>query len=258
MIKRIAIVTLVVVGSAAIAISAIFAMTFTGRKPISDGAEIGGIAIVQDGVVAVGVVPLGEGHVALIDAGNDPAGHPILEELARRGLGAEAVTMVLVTHGHPDHVASLGAFPRARVAALAAEVPLLEGRVGHGGPLGWMTRANPVRVDRVLADGEQIHLGDLADTVVRVFAVPGHTRGSAAYLVNGVLFIGDAADVTVDGELRGAPWIFSEDTGGNRVSLTRLLDRLRGETVTAIVPSHSGDTDGLDALTTFVNRSQTR
>lgn len=257
MIKRIAVVTLAVIGSAVIAIAAIFAMTFAGRKPISDGAEIGGVTIVQDGIVAVGVVPLGERHVALIDAGNDPAGHPILEELARRGLGAEAVTMILVTHGHPDHVASIGVFPRARVAALETEVPLLEGRVRHGGPLGWMTRANPIHVDRVLMDGEEMQIGDLADVVIRVFAVPGHTRGSAAYLVNGVLFIGDAADVSLDGELRGAPWIFSEDTGVNRASLTRLLQRLDGEIVTAIVPSHSGDTNGLDALTGFLNGGQT-
>ena len=99
-------------------------------------------------------------------------------------------------------------------------------------------------------DGETFKVGD---TSVRVFATPGHTAGSAAYLINGVLFVGDSADVSRDGEIRGAPWIFSDSQEQNRASLRRLADRLAQERidVRAIVPAHSGVVEGLAPLTAF-------
>ena len=42
----------------------------------------------------------------------------------------------------------------------------------------------------------------------------------AAYVVNGVLFLGDAAIAGRDGTLLNAHWFFSEDTDQNRASLT--------------------------------------
>ena len=75
---------------------------FIGRQAITDGAEINGIRIVKDGIVGIAVVPINANEVALIDAGNDPSGKAILAELSRRGLGPEAVTAILLTHGHAD------------------------------------------------------------------------------------------------------------------------------------------------------------
>jgi glyoxylase-like metal-dependent hydrolase (beta-lactamase superfamily II) len=253
---RIAKIVLLGIVLLVLSVGGLLAMTFMGRKPISDGADIGGIRIVQDGIVAVGVVPVSDREVALIDAGNDPAGHPILEELERLHVGVGAVTTILVTHGHPDHIAAIDVFPRAEVMALEAEVPLIEGRVRAGGPLLWFLPARPtgITVDRPLKDGERLTLGETIS--VQVLAVPGHTAGSAAYLVNGVLFVGDSADVDSGGELEGAPWIFSDSQAENRASLIRLSQRLEqeGSAVTALVPSHSGDTDGLSALAAFAAR----
>jgi glyoxylase-like metal-dependent hydrolase (beta-lactamase superfamily II) len=141
--------------------------------------------------------------------------------------------------------------------ALQAEVPLVEGRAGSNGPV---TRLFPVSltgvtVDRVLHDGDVVMLGT---NPVRVYAVPGHTAGSAAYLVNGALFIGDSADVTSDGEIQGSPWMFSDSQSENRASLVRLEQRLArdGAHVTAIVPSHSGTSDGLAPLTAFARENE--
>jgi glyoxylase-like metal-dependent hydrolase (beta-lactamase superfamily II) len=254
--KRIAKIVLLLLVLFVAAVAGVLAMTFMGRKAISDDAEIGGVRIIQDGIVAVGVVSVDDGEVALIDAGNDPAGHAILEELSRRRLGPDAVTTILLTHGHADHIAAIKAFPRARVMALEAEVPLVEGRVAARGPMLRFLPARPtgLTVDQRLRDGERLTLGP--DVSVRVFAIPGHTAGSAAYLINGVLFVGDSADVASDGSLEGAPWIFSDSQAENRAALVRLSQRLaqEGEAVTALVPSHSGDTDGLAALADFALR----
>src|SRR5678809_1298695 len=86
-----------------IVIVAVVVATFMGRQAIVDGADANGLRLVKDGIVSVGVIPVSEKEVALVDAGNDKHGAAILTELARRHLGPGAVTTILITHGHPDH-----------------------------------------------------------------------------------------------------------------------------------------------------------
>ena len=251
--KRVAIVVGSVILLLVIGVGALVAVTFLGRKPIADGSDINGVRIVADGIVTIGVVPAGGKRVALIDAGNDKDGAAIKAELSRRGIGPDDVAAVFLTHGHQDHIAAVPMFPQAQVIALAREVGLVEGREGAHGPV---TRLLPVsdtgiRVTHPARDGETVMAGT---AVVRVFAVPGHTAGSAAYLVDNVLFVGDSADADSAGRLQGAPWIFSDSQPENRASLASLASRIRaaGANVAAIVPAHSGAlTDGFTQLDAF-------
>jgi glyoxylase-like metal-dependent hydrolase (beta-lactamase superfamily II) len=231
---------------------------FVGRQSITDGFEINGIRIVKDGIVSVGFVTIGTGEVALIDAGNDKSGKAVLAELARRQLGRNAVKAILLTHGHPDHTAAIPLFPSAQVVALGSEVALVEGRAGAHGPLTRLMPVRPtgVKVSQALQDGEIVMLDQV---FVRVFAVPGHTAGSAAYLVKGVLFVGDAADATSDGTIKPAPWVFSDSQAQDRASLVRLDQRLiqDGSDVQAIAFAHSGVlVKGLGPLTAFAQQNQ--
>ncbi|MBA2322429.1 MAG: hypothetical protein H0V89_14890 [Deltaproteobacteria bacterium] len=50
-------------------------------------------------------------------------------------------------------------------------------------------------------DGTVLSVGEGTATM---FSVPGHTAGSAAWLVGGVLFLGAAADATTKGEVVAA------------------------------------------------------
>jgi glyoxylase-like metal-dependent hydrolase (beta-lactamase superfamily II) len=233
------------------------AVTFMGRRPLIDGQDVGGVRVVADGFAGIAVIPIDDRQVALVDAGQDQAGEAIKRELNRRQLDPAAVTAILLTHGHPDHTGAIQQFPQAQVMALEAEVPLVEGRAGARGPVPRLFPVSPtgVTVTRVLHDGEVVTLGDVP---IRVYAVPGHTAGSAAYFVNGALMVGDSADVASDGSLQGAPWLFSDSQAENRASLVRLEQKLvaDGATVTAIVPSHSGTAAGLAALTDFVRRNK--
>jgi glyoxylase-like metal-dependent hydrolase (beta-lactamase superfamily II) len=192
-----------------------------------------------------------------VDAGEDETGEAILAELKRRNLGPDAVAAIFLTHGHPDHTGAILRFPNAEVMALEAEVPLVEGREGARGPLPRMFPVSPtgVKVSRVLHSGEVVTIGDLP---VRVYAVPGHTAGSAAYYVDGALLVGDSADVASDGTLQGSPWIFSDSQPENRESLARLEQHVvaDGLSVQAIVPSHSGAADGLGPLSTFARQAR--
>src|SRR5687768_3577560 len=251
--KVVGLVLLVVI----LGVAAVLAITFMGRQPIQDGQEFSGIRIVEDGFTAVGVIPINDRQVALVDTGQDASGEIIKRELTRRNLQPEAVSAILVTHGHADHIGALGQFPQAQVMALEAEVPLVEGREGAKGPVPRLFPVRPtgVTVDRVLHDGDLVMLDTLP---VRVYAVPGHTAGSAAYLVSGALFIGDSADIASDGRMQGAPWIFSDSQAENRESLVRLEQRLvsDGANVRVIIPSHSGTSSGLAALTAFARGNE--
>lgn len=250
------IAALVVVLFVIVAVAAV-AAAFLGRRSTPDTFEINGIRIVKDGFVSVAVVPIGEREVALIDAGNDSSGKAVVDELSRTGLGPDAVSAILITHGHPDHIAAIAAFPKAQVIALDQEVGLIEGRVGARGPLQRLFPVRPtgVKVHRSLRDGETITLGQ---TQIRVFSAPGHTAGSAVYLTNETLFLGDAADVGRDGAFQGAPWVFSDSQAEDRASLVRLYGRLVQERVVvrAMVFAHSGAlTDGLAPLATFARNN---
>lgn len=224
--------------------------TFGGMAPLVDGQRVGAtVEVVQDGFVSVDILDLGEGHVALVDCGNDPAGAAILAALARRSLDPEDVTAILLTHGHGDHTAGCSLFTHAAIYVLAADVDLTEGRTAGQSPLSHLMTPEPtgVHVTHPLANGETITLGNAE---VSVYAVPGHTAGSAAYLTDGTLFVGDSAGVTSAHTLAGAPWLFSDSTAENHASLRSLGERLANEhqTINALVPAHSGAMDEGDVI----------
>jgi glyoxylase-like metal-dependent hydrolase (beta-lactamase superfamily II) len=255
--KRILTIVALVVLLVVIAIAGLFAVTFMGRRALVDGYEISRVRVIADGFAGIGVVRLEDGRVALVDAGNDPDAAAILAELERRQLRPDDVAAVLITHGHGDHIAAIGRFPRADVFSLGAEVALVEGRARARGPLTRLFPVGPtgVTVTRGLRDGEVVTVGGVP---IRVYAVPGHTAGSAAYYVDGVLFVGDSADVTSEGALQGAPWAFSDNQAENRTSLVRLEQRIvaDGLNVKAIVPAHSGAAEGIAALTNFARATR--
>jgi hydroxyacylglutathione hydrolase len=223
-----------------VALVAVVVVSFSGTAKIQDGQRVGGVEVIKDGFVAAFLVDLGERDVALVDAGTDRQGKAILAALARRGLRPEAVKAILLTHGDQDHIAAAPLFPGATVMALGAEVDRVEGRVATG-PFKWFRSPRPtgVRVGRIIGDGDVI---DLSGVRVAVFAVPGHTVGSAAYLARGTLFMGDAAEITSDGRLTTPKRLFTADFRQARASLVALALRLRpkAEEVHTLACAHSG------------------
>ncbi len=228
-------------------------ITFVGNPEIPAGRELpGGARLVKDGYVALFVLPAGDGNVALIDCGNDPEGKAVLSELERRKIGVESVKAIFLTHGHRDHTQGCHLFPQAQVFALESERELVEGRSNGKGPLTRLMPAKDVgvRVTRPMIDGETVAIGSL---LVTVYAVPGHTQGSAAFLAGGVLYLGDSADAKKNGAMTGSKWLFSDDTVENRMSLLDLAGRLqpRADEVKAIAFAHTGVLDGFGPLRAY-------
>lgn len=220
-------------------VTTLFMSIMAGLQKIEDGAEVAGLArTVKDGYAGMFVIDVGEGKVALIDAGNSPGGKTIIAELARRDLSADDVSAVFVTHGHPDHVSAIPLFKNAQVFAMKEEVEIVEGRATSRSFLPRTMGAHKlqIKVTHPLHDDETVFIGNKQ---FRAFLIPGHTDGSAAYLVDGVLFLGDAADMGTDGKLHNTTRVFSDNTAVNKQSLVNLASRLSPASVRALAPAHT-------------------
>ena len=114
-------------------------------------------------------------HAVLIDTGIAGQGDAIAGALAGWGLDREALTHVLLTHWHPDHVGSaaeIANWPNAQIWAHRIDAPIIRGDSYGTFPsltrteqqfyaqiAGTIPNAAPARVDRELGDDE--HLQDL-------------------------------------------------------------------------------------------------
>jgi glyoxylase-like metal-dependent hydrolase (beta-lactamase superfamily II) len=242
----------IVILLAAVAVAVLPLLTW---QRLPKGANINGMYLIKDGFVSIGLVPLSGHEVALVDAGKDTQGKALVAELSRHGLGPDDVKVILLTHGHRDHIAAIRKFPKAQVMALAAEMDVVEGHSSGGGPILRFISPRPtgIRLSRTLNDGEVMPLGPYQ---VRVFAVPGHTPGCAAYAIGENLFLGDSANQSKGGRLQAAPWIFSKSAAENRKSLVELARRLAGDSsIKTLVFSHSAPLErGLAPLAEFASR----
>lgn len=193
--------------------------------------------------------------VILVDLGWWGAEEPLEEELARLGVGLDDVTDVLLTHAHRDHI-------RAWPLVSHAVFHMARAEVDHFHGVAEPEAVVPRVADRLLpperpAPGEvevQAFSGDTmlvfgADTV-RTFLVPGHTAGSAAYLMGEVLFVGDAVAHTLTGGPQPALALYSDDAALARESLHTLRARLRnlGLEPAWICTAHARCEEGGDAF----------
>ena len=219
------------------------AEAFLGNRPLKPGPLTPTVQVIQDQHVGVGAITSSAGMI-LVDCGVSADGAAI-----QAALGGQPVAAIFLSHGHSDHVAGCPQFPGAAIYALSEEVAHVEGRAASHGPLPGLLPLSPrpFQVTRALTDGETVMVGE---TAVTALWLPGHTAGSAAYLIDGVLFLGDAARSSSAGQLRNAPWVFSDDLTQSAASLQALARRLapRWPELRYIVLSHTGTLEGSEAL----------
>ncbi|MCP3818706.1 MBL fold metallo-hydrolase [Streptomyces sp. A3M-1-3] len=143
-------------------------------------------------------------ELTLIDAGNATSAHEIEAAVRSLGLRPENIRRIVLTHCHRDHIGAaeeLAGRYGASVLAHRLDAPVIRGERPVPEPvlLDWerplyahgltVPPAPATRVDRELADGDELGFGDGA----RVLHSPGHTDGSIGVHLprHGVLFTGD-------------------------------------------------------------------
>lgn len=144
---------------------------------------------------------------------------------------------ILNTHGHPDHILGnekLKASVSAPICIHEADVAFFSDRGVCEDVSQELGMSCTVPVDIPLQDGSILELGNLQ---IRVIHTPGHTPGSACFLIEGNLFTGDTLFVGAAGR--------TDLMGGSLDTLLESIEKkllvLPGETV--IWPGHDyGDT----------------
>jgi metallo-beta-lactamase class B len=121
----------------------------------------------------------------LFNTGTPKSGPLIAESIKKLGFRPEDIKIIINGHGHSDHFGA-GAYmknlSRAQVAIMEGDVAMVEDggksdfHYGHD----WQVMGQPpVKVDRVLRNGDTVTLGDV---VLTAYNTPGHTRGATTWV----------------------------------------------------------------------------
>jgi len=145
-------------------------------------------------------------EITLIDSGVASSAGIIPEYLRNTGRNPEEISLMILTHGHPDHIGAAKAIKEISGCSVAA----------HGADRVWIENPDQqlkdrpvpgfyslvkgsVRVDRILNEGDVLYLEP--EMHLDVLHTPGHSPGSISLWMQeeGVLFSGDA--ITLAGEM---------------------------------------------------------
>src|SRR5262245_16023234 len=124
-----------------------------------------------------------EGHI-LLNTGMPSSGPMIVESIWKLGLMPEDIKLMINGHAHIDHAGAFAWLKEqlgAPLAIMKEDVAAMEsGDIDdfrYGGDLAYP----PVKVDRILHDGDTVRMGDVSLTA---YHTPGHTRGATTWVAN--------------------------------------------------------------------------
>lgn len=144
-------------------------------------------------------------NICLIDSGVVSSEDVIFDYIEKIGLKPNDISLMILTHSHPDHIGSAKSIKEKSDCKVAA----------HPGEIAWIEDVElqakerpvpnfhslvegPVDVDTILEDGDVLDLGE--NISLKVIHTPGHSEGSISLLMEekGILITGDAVPLRED------------------------------------------------------------
>jgi metallo-beta-lactamase class B len=162
--------------AAAVALTAAFVPNWNHAFPPHRVA--GNLYYVGTNFLSSYLVTTPEGHI-LINPSFEPSVPLIQASVEKLGFKFSDVKVILISHAHDDHCAGTALAKKltgAKVMVMAADVPLIEH--GGAGDFQYDSRWAPVKVDRVLHDGDTVSLGG---SVLTAHLTAGHTKGCTTW-----------------------------------------------------------------------------
>ena len=149
-------------------------------QPFPGHRVIGNLYAVGTHDLGVFLITSDEGHI-LINTALSESTPLIRRNIESLGFRMDDIRILLSMQAHWDAHGGTAEIKRttgARMWATAGDAPVLEDGGFSDPHFGGRVSFEPVEVDRTLADGEVIELGDTRLTVIES---PGHTAGSSSY-----------------------------------------------------------------------------
>jgi metallo-beta-lactamase class B len=152
------------------------------KTPLPPRHIIGNIHYVGPAGVSSWLITTPEGHI-LIDSTFEECVPQICANVEKLGFRVSDIKLLLSSHAHVDHAgghAAMKARTGARIVASAADARLLEtGGAEDFSPFPKDLLAyQPVKADRIVADGDAVSLGGVTLTA---HLTPGHTQGATTW-----------------------------------------------------------------------------
>nr|HID59616.1 MBL fold metallo-hydrolase [Desulfobacterales bacterium] len=162
----------------------------------------------------------------LVDPGHRHLFSHVRQGLADLNLSMDQIDLVILTHGHPDHMEAAQMFGKPTLIAMSSEeYQFIEELAG---PYGGAKGADGIPPDFFLEEGELV----VGDITLHVILTPGHTPGSIClyWPDYGVLFTGDVVFSQGIGR--------TDLPGGNGRLLKESIKRIASLEVEHILPGH--------------------
>ncbi|HEY6644380.1 subclass B3 metallo-beta-lactamase [Povalibacter sp.] len=124
-----------------------------------------------------------EGHV-LMNTGMPSSGPMMVESIRKLGFKPEDIKVMINGHAHFDHAGAFAYFKDhfgVQLAVMEGDVAAMESGDRNDFRYADDFAYPPVKVDRILRDGDTIRMGDV---LLTAYDTPGHTPGSTTWIAN--------------------------------------------------------------------------